>query len=180
MKKHKHLIFVLLMLVVFSCKNENNKEQKNDYSVTNNYLIGKKIKPMSYAVNPYYKIDSAKLHQEWQKPYKIIVYGDLYCTPCWQNFLLWKKHYHEFTNYKNLVILFYLHCSPEDFDKYSLKDSVNFPVILDNSNRFRIVNSISNVHKEQTFLLDSSNKIIAVGQPFASEIKSEYLKLISQ
>lgn len=180
MKNFRYLIIVLLSFVIFSCNNEKKQLNNKKFSAIDNKLIGKKIKPMMYAVNPYYEIDSAKLKEEWSRKYKIIVYGNLYCNPCQRNLLIWNKYYYDFSKYKKIAILFYLHATAEDFDEYSLKDSVNFPVILDYSNRFKIVNSISNVYTEQTFLLDSDNKIIAVGQPFDSEIKSIYLSLIAK
>jgi hypothetical protein len=163
-----------------SCKERQQQEDKRVFSSTENNLIGKKINPMSYAVIPYYQIDSSELRKLLEKPYKIFVYGNFYCGFCWHNFLKWKNYYSEFKNYKNLAILFYLHATPEDFEKYKLEDSVNFPVILDYRDRFRVVNSISDIPREHTFMVDRNNKIIAVGQPFDLKTRAIYLNLIKR
>lgn len=157
----------------FSCKNSG-KDLLREES-----LIGKKINLMQYAVTPY-NTDIAIFKQNIKTPFKIITYANLYCEPCWQSACQWKIHFDDFKQYPQVVLLFYVLGSKDDFDLKNKDAKLKFPVLLDNNERFSKVNKLGNNPERLTFLLNEKNEVILVGQPFSPELKRKYIKAIQQ
>ena len=105
------------------------------------------------------------------------LWGD--CNSCISDLKKWDSYFHFINNKKDIDILFYLYTSDLKFFKKSLysKEIHKFPLILDHKNSFIIKNNLPHNKKMyQTFLLDSNNKVILVGNPIYSEKLMELYK----
>lgn len=116
--------------------------------------------------------------------YTIITYVDsVGCTSCklkLQNWILLEKKLKSITN-KRVSFLFVIHPKSKKEISYILQENhFNCPVCFDNSNIFNKLNKFPSNIMYQTFLLDASNKVVAIGNPIHNDrIKTLYLNIIS-
>lgn len=115
--------------------------------------------------------------------YKIIVITDsLDCMSCklqlhkWQEFI---HHVDSLTN-KTIPFLFFFQSTDKNELRYMLKQRRFDQIIcLDNKNKFYLANKIRRNSDSQSFLLDSDNRIILIGNPIENyQINRLYLKEI--
>lgn len=114
--------------------------------------------------------------------YKIVTYIDsLGCASCKLRLPSWQKFIRQLDTLNlNVPVLFILH----PFDARSLKgvlrrDNFDYPVCMDTEDRFNKVNQLASGIDFQTFLLDSVNRVVALGNPVHNpKIKDLYLSIL--
>jgi hypothetical protein len=111
--------------------------------------------------------------------YKIVTYANMYCEPCWNQVLQWKRHLNYFKEYPQISFYCYVHATLNDFKSMNANVKLNFPIFLDTRQRFRIVNRLSNNPNELTFLLNQKNEVLIIGTPFKKEMREKYLSIIN-
>lgn len=116
--------------------------------------------------------------------YTIITYVDsMGCTSCKLQLSQWKNFMAQLDSIKetSVAILFFLHSKDKKEVTYVMKQS-NFiyPVCIDETDAFNRLNKFPNDAAFQTFLLDKSSKVIAIGNPvYNPQVKELYLKILS-
>ena len=165
--------FVLITVFLNSCISTNNNE------AAKTLIVGSKIDLMEYAVKSIGN-DSSNNYIKSQSQYKIVTYANIYCEPCWNNALQWKKNLHYFKEYPQVSFYFYVNATPDDFEAKNEEAKLNFPVFLDTRERFKIVNHLGNDVRKLTFLLNSKNEILLIGPPFTEEMRKKYLSAINK
>lgn len=165
--------FVLITVSLNSCISTNNKEAPKTL------MVGSKIDLMEYAVKSIGN-DSSNIYIKSHSQYKIVTYANIYCEPCWNNALQWKKNLSYFKEYPQLSFYFYVHATLDDFEAKNAEAKLNFPIFLDTRERFKIVNHLGNDVGKLTFLLNSENEILIIGPPFTDEMRKKYLSAINK
>lgn len=167
------ILYALLFLSMGSCKN------KNNIKVTESVAAGAKINLMEYAIKPVWK-DTAQHFIKQGSQYKIVTYANSYCEPCWNNVLLWKENLKYFKDSPQVSFYCYVHATPQDFELRNADAKLDFPVLLDSRERFKIVNHLGSDPSKLTFLLNSENEVLLIGPPFTKEMREKYLSVISK
>lgn len=161
----------MLFVCVSSCSN------KNYIKVTESIAVGTKINLMEYAVKPIWK-DTAQHFIKQGSQYKIVTYANSYCEPCWNNVLLWKDNLKYFKDFPQVSFYCYVHATQQHFELKNVDAKLNFPVFLDERERFKIVNHLGSDSRKLTFLLNSENEVLIIGPPFTKEMREKYLSAI--
>jgi hypothetical protein len=165
MKKSYHiLVLLLLIFILFSCKNTRHSEAEHILEE----WIGKNIeipniKPVIYSLK--HKNITKYTVTEEEKEYKILLYIDSTgCTSCKLRLSLWMAFIEEVCS--KVDFLFYFHLKSEEEVVFLLKqDMFIYPVYIDKNNDINKLNNFPSKIHYQCFLLDNSNKIIAIGNP---------------
>ncbi|HCY41758.1 MAG TPA: hypothetical protein DHV48_10445 [Prolixibacteraceae bacterium] len=167
------ILYILLFVCISSCNN------KNNLKVTESIAVGTKINLMEYAVKPVWK-DTTQHFIKHGSQYKIVTYANSYCEPCWHNVILWKENLKYFKDSPQVSFYCYVHATPQDFVLKNADAKLDFPVFLDERERFKIVNQLGNNPSKLTFLLNSENEVLLIGPPFTKEMRERYLSVISK
>lgn len=157
----KHLIFILIIFLMFSCSSASSKlEQEFKQSIGTEFIIPNTIQyivqgdTIAYDLNDY--------------DYKILTFIDsIGCTSCkmrltiWQHFLDWIQK----SDTSNIGF-----CMFVDTDKESVNDLIkfnkfNYPVAINEIDKIRQQNKIPAIDNLRTFLLNRDNVVIAMGDP---------------
>lgn len=117
--------------------------------------------------------------------YKILTYIDSAgCTDCKLKLFLWNKLIHavDSLNGMNVSFIFYSNMRNKDeLERLIRRDNFAYPIFLDVQNQFYQLNNLSANITYQTFLLDRSNRVIAIGNPIHNpQIKELYLNIIQE
>lgn len=117
--------------------------------------------------------------------YKIINYVDSTgCVSCRLKLPLWDNVINEFASIEDVDIRFLtiIHSNNKKEVQYLLKlDNFLHPVAVDRENAFFKDNQLPKRSEYHTFLLDSDNKIMAIGNPVTNpKIKRLYKSLMSE
>lgn len=163
---------VLITFYLSSCTNTNNKE------AIKTIMVGSKIDLMEYAVKSIGN-DSCTNLIKYHSQYKMVTYANIYCEPCWNIALLWKENLKYFIEYPQVSFYCYVHATSQDFELRNADAKLNFPVFLDERERFKIVNHLGNDPRKLTFLLNSKNEVLLIGPPFTKQMREKYLAVIS-
>ena len=114
--------------------------------------------------------------------FKIVSYVDsIGCTSCKLKLNMWKDLIAEFDSINAKVSFrFYIHPSNVHELKRLLKrEKFDYPVCIDEKDEFNKLNNFPSDNNFHTFLIDKSNKILAIGNPAHNDkVKELYLKLI--
>ncbi len=167
---YKSILLLLLSPVFTSCITNNDNKDKLVIQV------GDTINLMLNSVIRYNQQDSLFSNNDFK--FRIITYGNAYCRPCWEKILKWKEYLPRFQKFSQVTFLCYVYASPKDFDELNNEAKLNFPVLLDTKERFRIVNRLSNIPEDLTFLVNKDNKVLCIGPPFTDKKYKEYIKII--
>lgn len=116
--------------------------------------------------------------------YKILVYVDSAgCMKCTLKLPLWKQLIKTVNSSapEQIPFLFYFHPHNYEQIKYILKrDDFDLPVCIDPKDELNKLNHFPSEMMFQTFLLDSSNRVLAIGNPILTpQIQDLYLKIIT-
>ncbi len=169
------IFYILSYMCLYSCSN------KNNIKVTEPIAVGTKINLMEYAFKPTgIGKDTVNNFIKHSSQYKILTYVNSYCEPCWNYAVQWKEHLKYFKEYPNVSFYCYVHATPQDFELRNADAKLDFPVFLDSSERFRIVNHLGSDPNKLTFLLNKENEILLIGPPFTKEMREKYLSIISK
>lgn len=115
--------------------------------------------------------------------YKIVTYVDsVGCTGCKLQLHRWKELVAEVDSLSggNIPFLFFFH--PKDLKELrylTRRDDFAYPVCFDETDSFNRLNRFPGEMMFQTFLLDRSNRVIALGNPVQNpQVKALYLNLM--
>lgn len=172
--KFRFLIFIVLIIIIYSCNNRN-KKIKGELT----QIIGKKIELIDTLSN--YSIDKGLYKEVILPQMKIISYIDGSCGSCLYSLANWKELISS-NEFKNISFRLYV-------KTYNLKQltlilkeiDFQYPIVVDYQNQFYQKNHIQDEINYETFLVDKDNNILLVGNPlFSNEIKKLYLEVVSQ
>lgn len=115
--------------------------------------------------------------------YKIVTYIDsVSCSNCTLRLSSWMKFIDNLKTLNlNVPILFIIHPSNIRVMKATLmSENFSYPICLDVRNRFNSINNLPNDISYQTFLLDSLNHVIAIGNPAHNyKIKEFFIDILA-
>lgn len=154
----------LLFLVMMSC-NKAKRETENSVSkfLGDTLFLPEKTEVL-YKDSLYKKTNP--INNKAKLKISTLLWGD--CHSCIADLKKWEKFYQFVENKKEVEILFYLYTSDLKFFRKSLykKKIHKYPLILDKKLKYIDRNKLPFKNKTyQTFLLDSNNKVILVGNP---------------
>lgn len=161
-------------LICFACQDQ---EIKRNIRL---WLNKKIILPVKLHYTP--EIDSIWNNLLSHK-YKIMTVVDSNtCTDCHLNLYEWKKLIQEIDSItNNTAFLFIIHS--KDYALVNIikeKNKFNYPIIYDYDNKIGKLNNFSHDPRFQTFLLDSNNKVILLGNPTKNPYMWDLYKKIIQ
>lgn len=169
-------LFIVAQLL-FSCSN------KDKVARIANEMFGREIiiQPNSKVININMKeIKNVFLNKGCTK---IIVYIDSTgCFSCRFHFYEWKQFMKkvEIENQKTNLIFIIQSINTIDVEKLFKDNNFNSPVIFDPDGTFAMNNKLPSDPRFHTFLLDSANKIVLIGNPiFSGQIEKLYLSKIT-
>lgn len=162
----KELIFVLLLMMFFSCTRNAEKE-----TIVKDLLTK--------------EFNFCGMSNHNSSDYMIVSYIDsVGCVKCKLKLNEWKILKEELnTKGKAIQIVFIAHASVMKDLQLLLKSADFYPdkIVSDVGNQIQLRNKIPNDFVLQTFLLDEASKIILVGNPVHNtKIKDLYFKYIKQ
>ena len=180
MEKFYVYVLNLLMLVCFASCKESRQEQV--IRLVNEW-DGKVIRFPSHSVFTVLGQDTVDSFDE-KGTYRIISYVDsVGCMSCKLQLPKWKELIRETDSLlgERLTYRFYFH--PKDLKdlKYVLRrDRFNYPVCIDLQDAFNRLNRFPSEMTFQTFLLDSLNRVVAIGNPVHNaKVKELYLSVLT-
>jgi len=168
-------ISAILFVLVCSC-NRNSKELKQ----LNKWMGDTLNLPESYKMlykDSLYKKD-IPINNKAKLKISTLLWGD--CHSCIADLKKWEEFYQFVEKKREVEILFYLYTSDINFFRNSLynKKIHKYPLILDEKLKYVDKNKLPFKNKVyQTFLLNSNNKVILVGNPITSD---KLMKLYKQ
>ena len=116
--------------------------------------------------------------------YRILTYVDsVGCTSCKLQLPRWKELIAEFDSAADgkVSFLFYFHPKDKNELRYlTRRDDFTYPVCFDESDELNRLNIFPGNMTFQTFLLDSDNRVVAIGNPIHnSDVKRLYLRIVT-
>ena len=168
------VFYLFFFLSLYSCNYEKDKYDGNQENNSNQQSIN-----LNLSFLKCIKCNDSTIPKIKKSKYKILVYGDFYCTPCFDSFKIWENYYDLFVGRDNVVFVPIVYALLSDYEmeqKYLFNDSI--AVFIDNRNRFRIVNKLGNNPESLSMLLDHNNKIIHYGIPSNETILNKYIEII--
>lgn len=171
------LMIFLWGLVLFSCTDSKKKE----VTALLQEWEGKRI---VFPSNPIFTIQGEDTVEYCiQDTYKILTYIDSTgCTSCKLRFAEWRKFIGTVDSIqpRTVQFLFFL-CPKAGTEIYQTLrvDRFKFPICIDEEDSLNRLNHFPSETAFQTFLLDKSNKVLAIGNPVHNpKVKELYLKII--
>jgi peroxiredoxin len=188
MKKMKCVInFSIFFVFIISCKSKIEKKDILKHESIISKVLGTQLKlPLEFSTYDYlnsYKSDSTSTVNANFKIYSRI---NASCATCINHIDQWRDLRHKLDKYNTSIILMFH--SEDDFEylKYLCESGeikkIQFPLFLDNKNKFIKLNTFMQKHKHfETVLTDKNNYILAMGNPTVSkEIEDIFLKEIKK
>ena len=176
------IIITLPVLLFVSCNN--NTAQKEELKQLVQYWQEREIIfPDSSLFSKYGTGDLIPLDSLSNKPYKVLVYTDsIGCVSCKLHLDRWKKliSYTDSVSNHSVAFLFYFHSNDfEDLNYILRRDRFSIPVCFDKNDELNRLNKFPSTSNFQTFLLNTDNRVIAMGNPVnLPKVKDLYLKII--
>ena len=167
-----------MAFVVLSCN-----DRTQNYERMVNEWIGKEIVFPSDIHFTIYTKDTVFVNHD-ETDYKIVSYIDSTgCVSCKLQLTKWQetmKELNEVAGY-DIPYLFFFH--PQDVKELVFllrRDEFNYPVCIDINDEMNRRNGFPNEYVLQTFLLDSCNRVVLIGNPVANvSIKQLYKERLS-
>ena len=88
----RFLICVLLMICFACTQNRKNQQVKIEQNLPDNCLLGKEINLVRYALTSY-NIKADAEEKLFSSRFRLLIFGNFYCKPCWDNVLKWDSCY---------------------------------------------------------------------------------------
>lgn len=179
--KNSFLLMLLLFLsLIFSCQDG---KRSQIISLLQEWEGKEIIFPEKSIISIQYSDTLSQLLIDSE--YKILTYIDSAgCTDCKLKLFLWNKLIHavDSLNGMNVSFIFYSNMRNKDeLERLIRRDNFAYPIFLDVQNQFYQLNNLSANITYQTFLLDRSNRVIAIGNPIHNpQIKELYLNIIQE
>lgn len=171
----KYLIYALLWISLFSCKNCREKKIEDLIS----YWQQKEIIIPRGSIFTLWGEDTVNI--QTNSAYKIISYVDSTgCISCKLQLPYWRKFIKELELHGPIPVLFIM-CphSLKEMQFILKRDSFNYPVCIDVNDSVNKLNKFPTNTLFQSFLLDKNNKVLAIGNPIHnSKIRDLYLQII--
>lgn len=172
----KYYLITLFSLVLFSCI----KSQENAKTIVNNWLNKEIRLPDS--------INQTKQDSLWQlmrkKQFKILTVIDTnICTECRLKLYEWRKLIKDIDSISsNTSFLFVVHSKNyNNVNSWIKKNKFDYPIFFDYTNKMNKLNYFPKNPQYQTFLIDSSNKVLLIGNPIKNKpLWDLYKKIISR
>lgn len=174
---------LILSIAILSCKNSERKEVE---SLLKEW-IGKEL---IFPPNQHACImgDSTVLFSDYisdSSRWKIIFYADsLGCISCDLNLLEWMDFMRNAKEQTNQRVDFYFYFTTEktkDIISILTLEGFNYPVFIDSLKEFGKLNLLPNNQKFRTFLLNTKNEIVLIGNPTQGiEMEKLYYRVLSQ
>jgi hypothetical protein len=166
-----HLLMFQLLLFL-SCNSNNHKNSQTTKNAVSNFVSDTIILPKSKKILLKDSLYNKETLLDNKAKLKIttLLWGE--CHSCIADLNKWKDFYHFIDKKDNIEILFYLYTSDLNLFRQNLykKAIRKYPFIIDRKNRYLNKNDLPFKNKVyQTFLLDSNNRVILVGNPIYSE-----------
>ena len=170
------LIFNLLLVIIcFACNSPNNESENKVAQFKNDILYLPEKTDILYKDSLYKKEELVNTNNNPKLKISTLLWGE--CHSCIADLKKWKNFYEFVEKKDNAKILFYLYAPDLEFFRKSLynKEIHKYPFIVDKKNRYLNKNDLPFKDKVyQTFLLDSNNKVILVGNQIYND---ELMKL---
>ena len=170
------IVSLLLTICLISCYKDSNETEKKVSKFFGDTLFLPKKSEVLYKDSLYQ--ETIAINNNAELKISTLLWGD--CHSCIADLEKWKEFY-QFAEKKNEVeILFYLYTSDIKFFRSSLYDKKiqKYPLILDKKLKYVDKNKLPFKNKVyQTFLLNSNNEVILVGNPITSK---KLMKLYKQ
>ena len=167
---------LLIYLVVISCNQVKEESEKKVSRFIGDTLFLPEISEVLYKDSLYH--EKLPLNKESKLKITTLIWGD--CESCIADLEGWGELFQLANSKQDIEILFYLYTSDFNFFKKHIYDDKNFhqyPLILDKKLNYVDRNDLPfNDKIYQTFLLDSNNKVILVGNPTQSDKLMELYK----
>ena len=176
MRAYFHVILSVISFAIISCVQSN--EQRSDIV---RQLLGKEVKYPDYLT---YQICDTPIDYDFEDAdFKIVTYLDSTgCCPCRMKLSEWNDFINELKETSENQVNFMMIINSTMTDEIQRELNINgfkHPIAFDEKNDFGALNQMPTDITMQTFLLDSENKILAVGNPVLNpNIKKLYLKKI--
>lgn len=164
-------IFIIITCVSSSCNQKEYKAMKIIH-----YWKGKEIiipDSIKFKKHGIYPIDLYRQESDC----KILVYVDsIGCTSCKMKLEEWNKmisHFDSISNYK-VEYLFVIHNkNPKELSYVLINDNFEIPVFVDTNDILNKINKFPQDILYQTFLLNSKNEVLFVGNPVYNDAVKE-------
>ena len=174
----RQLLYIIMFSIFFiSCKeNEADKIQK----IVEEWNGRTIIFPTNVV---FFKKNGDSVHDFLQPTYKILHYVDSTgCMSCKLQLLKWKQLIHEMSVQNIPVQFVFVFSTQEEESIYSAlcANEFDYPVCIDKTDSLNVLNHFP-VHSDiHTFLLDSNNCVLALGNPVQNlNVKDLYVDLMS-
>lgn len=173
-------LYCLLLLIFFSCSQRKNKEE---IARLLGEWQGKEILFPDNIIFTRYLTDTLD-YQLPQSEYKMLIYVDSSgCTSCKLQLSRWKelKAYADSVTNFEIPFIFFIHSKDYAEILYLLRVSeYDSPVCIDINDELNKLNHFPSNSHFQTFLLNSENKVVMIGNPVHNvAIKQLFLKIIN-
>lgn len=171
----RYIILAIAGFILWSCSTD-----KSDYTTLVAEWQGREIK-LPVVMTDVLTGDTINLSEA---DFSILSYVDSAgCTSCKMKLPIWNEFANLLDSISDATVQFIFVVNSND-DKeisYLLKrDSYNYPVFIDSLDEVNSTNAFPSDHTVQTFLLDHSNKVIAIGNPIINKsIMDFYSSIIS-
>ena len=162
MKYILHTILCLILTLIVSCSSKD-KEQRDIVAE----WIGKElIIPDSLQA----QIGDTPIDYDFNDAdFKIVTYVDSTgCTECNMQLQIWNEVINDLKSTDNVDVNFLMIVNsnkPDQIESLLKRDMFKHPITIDPTDRFKHINQFPDKNQYQTFLLDSDNKILALGNP---------------
>ena len=117
--------------------------------------------------------------------YKVVTHVDsIGCTSCKLQLLHWKAFMHDVDSLtKNSVrfMFYFCHNDKRVLSYITRRDAFVYPVCMDTKDEFNKLNHFPDDVAFHTLLLDSANRVVAIGDPIRNpKVKDLYLKILAR
>ena len=173
----KYCVLLFLALSFVSC---NNSKQEKLISLLKEW----EQREVLFPDNPIFTIQGRDTFNFFlEENFKIVSYMDSAgCTFCKLRLRGWNQFisYLDTCSHSRIPIFFFFH--PKDkaqIEDILMHENFKYPVCIDVNDSFNKLNHFPSDIAFQTFLLDKSNRIVAIGNPvYNPKVKELYLKII--
>lgn len=174
----KFYVYIFFLLILFSCKDS----QRDSALFILKEWEKREIKFLSNSVFTKFACDTVEM--DVQSDFKLLSYIDsVGCASCKFQMPLWRDFIFETESIENRKVVFLFYICPKnrkEIEHILKRDRFDYPICIDEADSLNILNDFPSDSRFQTFLLDKSNKVLAIGNPvFNPEIKELFLSIIS-
>jgi len=180
-KSIRKIITILFVILIFATCNNSTKETTDKVSQwMGDTLSLPKITKVLY--NDSLLNCNFPLNEKANLKITTLLWGD--CHACMEDLKKWDEFFQYSSSKKKIEMFFYLYTSNLHFFRENLyiQNIYKYPLIIDQDFNYIDKNNIPLKDKTyQTFLLDSNNKVILVGNPINNEkLKELYMQEIGK